>query len=191
VRPRTHKPQQLESSAISQWRGALALALTVRFKAATAKSLGEKGAALVEFGLLAPVLVLILLGTAQFGLTLNQFVVLTNAVSIGRLQFALSRSDTQPVTDALSAITGAASTLMAASMTVTLSVNGTQCFSGMASAPTAAGNAACFNARSAAVGQPAAVVTTHSCNLHVMPYNFADIQPLQCCILLKPTTILT
>ena len=43
-------------------------AFLVRFKAAKAKRLGESGAALVEFGLLAPVLLLILLGTAQFGL---------------------------------------------------------------------------------------------------------------------------
>jgi hypothetical protein len=63
-------------------------------KAAKAQSLGERGAALVEFGLLAPVLLLILLRMAQFGLTLNQFVTLTNSVSMGALQFALSRSAT-------------------------------------------------------------------------------------------------
>ena len=73
-------------------RGATACAWRfVRFKAAKAKSLGERGAALVEFGLLAPVLLLILLGTAQFGLTLNQFVTLTNAVSITRLRLMPSK----------------------------------------------------------------------------------------------------
>jgi Flp pilus assembly protein TadG len=71
------KPQKPRSSAICQWRGAIVFAFFVRFKAAKAKRLGERGAALVEFGLLAPVLLLILLGTAQFGLTLNQFVSLT------------------------------------------------------------------------------------------------------------------
>jgi Flp pilus assembly protein TadG len=44
----------------SAWRFA-------RSRTAKAKSLGERGAALVEFALLAPVLLLILLGTAQFG----------------------------------------------------------------------------------------------------------------------------
>lgn len=41
-------------------RGAIGFALRfARFEAAKAKSLGERGAALVEFGLLAPVLLLI------------------------------------------------------------------------------------------------------------------------------------
>src|SRR3954471_14869620 len=98
------KPQKPRSSAICQSRGVIVFAFFVRFKAAKAKRLGERGAALVEFGLLAPVLLLILLGAAQFGLTLNQFVTLTNAVSIGGLQFALSRSDTTPYTDAVNAV---------------------------------------------------------------------------------------
>jgi Flp pilus assembly protein TadG len=94
------RPRKREAAAASiiraqsMARGAVALDRFFRFGAAKAKSPAESGAALVEFGLLAPVLLLILLGTAQFGLTLNQFVVLTNAVSIGGLQFALSRSDT-------------------------------------------------------------------------------------------------
>src|ERR1700730_3484323 len=113
MRPR--KREAAEASIIrheSMARGATPCAWRfVRFKAAKAKSLGERGAALVEFGLLAPVLLLILLGTAQFGLTLNQFVTLTNAVSIGGLQFALSRSDTTPYTDAINAVKNAAPSL--------------------------------------------------------------------------------
>jgi Flp pilus assembly protein TadG len=68
------------------------------------EEIGEIGAALVEFGLLAPVLLLVLLGAAQFGLALSQFVTLTNAVSVGELQFALSRSDTTPYIDAVNAV---------------------------------------------------------------------------------------
>ena len=118
MRPRKH---EAAAGAIirpkSVARGASAFAWRfARFKAADAKSLGETGAALVEFGLLAPVLMLILLGTAQFGLTLNQCVVLTNAVSIGGLQFALSRSDTTPYTDAVNAIKAAAPTLTPATL---------------------------------------------------------------------------
>src|ERR1700730_412051 len=97
MRPRER--EAAEASIIrhqSMARGAILFAFFVRFKAAKAKRLGEKGAALVEFGLLAPVLLLILLGTAQFGLTLNQFVTLTNAVSIGGLTFGLGRSDRAP-----------------------------------------------------------------------------------------------
>jgi Flp pilus assembly protein TadG len=147
-------------------RGVTAFALRfARLKAAKAKSLGERGTALVEFGLLAPVLFLILLGTAQFGLTLNQFVTLTNAVSIGGLQFALSRSDTTPYTDAVTAIKNAAPSLTPATLAagITFSVNGTSCGT----------DAACATALTNNVGQPAQVTATYPCNLQVMWYNFA------------------
>jgi Flp pilus assembly protein TadG len=164
MRPRER--EAAEASIIrhqSMARAAIVFAFFVRFKAAKAKSLGERGAALVEFGLLAPVLLLILLGTAQFGLTLNQFVTLTNAVSIGGLQFALSRSDTTPYTDAVNAVKNAAPSLKPASLTITLSVNGANCGT----------DAACMAALTNNVGQPSQVTATYPCNLQVMRYNFA------------------
>ncbi len=148
-------------------RGAIAFALVVRFKAVKARSLGERGAALVEFALLAPVLLLILLGTAQFGLTLNQFVTLTNAVSIGGLQFALSRSDTTPYTDAVNAVKNAAPSLTPASLTITLSVG-----SPLAACST---DATCMTALTNNVGQPSQVAVTYPCNLKVMSYNFLPV----------------
>jgi hypothetical protein len=98
---------------------------------------------------------LILLGTAQFGLTLNQFVTLTNAASIGALQFALSRSDTTLYTDAVNAVKSAASSLTPASLTITMSANGTGCST----------DAACATALTSNVGQPAQVMATYPCNL--------------------------
>ena len=162
------RPDAHQDAVISrQWMARGAIACTWRFarlKAAKAKTLGERGTALVEFGLLAPVLLLILLGTAQFGLTLNQFVTLTNAVSIGALQFALSRSDTTPYTDAVNAIKSAAPSLTPAAYTFTFLVfNGTGC----------ATDAACATALTNNVAQPAQVTVTYPCNLQVMWYNFA------------------
>lgn len=52
---------------------------------------------------------------------------LTNSVSAGALQFALSRSDMTPYTDAVNAVKSAASSLAPASLTITMSVNGTGC----------------------------------------------------------------
>jgi Flp pilus assembly protein TadG len=158
--------------------GAIAFALQVaRFKAAKAKSLGERGTALVEFGLLAPVLLLILLGTAQFGLTLNQFVTLTNSVSVGALQFALSRSDTTPSSDAWKAITAAASTLTpTTNIKITLSVGSplVACVTNANSlGSAAAADSACATALTNNIGQPAQVTATFPCNLQVMWYNFA------------------
>src|ERR1700719_4691912 len=104
-------------------RGAIACASRfARLKAAKAKSVGDRGAALVEFALIAPMLLLIVLGTAQFGLTLGQYVMLTNAVGVGAMQFAVSRSDTTPYTDTVNAVKAAATTLTPASLTITLSV---------------------------------------------------------------------
>ncbi len=103
MRPDEHQAAIIRRKCMA--RGAIASTLRfARLEAAKAKSLGERGTALVEFGLLAPVLLLILLGTAQFGLTLNQYVMLTNAVSMGAMQFAISRSDTTPYTDAVNAV---------------------------------------------------------------------------------------
>ena len=145
-----------------------------RFKAAKVKSLGERGTALVEFALLAPVLLLILLGTAQFGLTLGQYVTMTNAVGVGAMQFAVSRSDTQPYTDAVNSVKAAATILTPASLTITLTVNGTVC----GPMPTCAGNAACATALTSNVGQPAQVSATYPCNLLIMWYKFcANLQP--------------
>jgi Flp pilus assembly protein TadG len=166
------RPRKREAAAAaiirhrSMARGVIACAWRfARFKAAKAKSLGERGAALVEFALLAPVLLLILLGTAQFGLTLNQYVMLTNAVGVGAMQFAVSRSDTTPYTDAVNAVKAAATTLTPANLTITLSVG---------SPLTACGtDAACATALTSNVGQPAQVSATYPCNLHVMLYNFA------------------
>jgi Flp pilus assembly protein TadG len=129
--------------------------------------LGERGAGLVEFALLAPVLLLIMLGTAQFGLTLNQYVMLTNAVGVGAMQFALSRSDTTPYTDAVNAVKTAATTLTPASLTITLSVG--------SPLTTCGSDAACATALTNNVGQPAQLTATYPCNLKVMWYNFAPV----------------
>ena len=88
---------------------------------------------------------------------------LTNSVSIGALQFALSRSDTTPYTDAVNAVKNAATSLTPASLTITMSVNGTGCTT----------DAACATALTGNIGQPAQVTATYPCNLQVMWYNFA------------------
>jgi Flp pilus assembly protein TadG len=131
-------------------------------------SLGEKGIAAIEFALIAPVFLFLLLGMVQFGLTIGNYVMLTNAVSVGAMQFAISRSDTTPYTDTVNAIKSAAPTLTPASLTITLSVNGTAC----------ATDSACSTALTAAAPssggslQPAAVSVTYPCGAMLAGYNF-------------------
>jgi Flp pilus assembly protein TadG len=69
----------------------------------------ESGA--VEFAILVPVLLVFLTGTAQFGITLTQSAMLTNAVAIGAQLFSISRGTTPtPYTSTVSAIGAAAPT---------------------------------------------------------------------------------
>jgi Flp pilus assembly protein TadG len=142
----------------------------VRFRAAKVNTLGDRGAALVEFALVAPMLLLIVFGTAQFGVTLGQYVMLTNAVGVGAMQFAISRGDTTPSSDAWNAITTAASTLTPASIKMTLTVNATACVTNASTLSAAqAADTTCMNALTNNVGKPAQVsasyTATFPCNL--------------------------
>jgi Flp pilus assembly protein TadG len=140
------------------------------FGTAKVKSLGERGSALVEFALVAPMLLLIVLGTAQFGVTLGQYVMLTNAVGVGAMQFAISRGDTTPSRDAWNAITTAASTLTPANIKMNLSVNATACVTNASTLSAAqAADTTCATALTNNVGKPALVSATYTatfpCNL--------------------------
>ena len=83
------------------------------------------GTVSIEFAIIAPVLLLLVLGTFQFGIVISNYVVLTDAVGTGARQLSLSRGDSTPYTDTQSAITGTAANLTASSITITMTVNGT------------------------------------------------------------------
>lgn len=121
----------------------------------------RSGAAAVEFALIAPVLFLLAVGTAQFGLTLANYVMLTEAVSSGARQLAVSRGISTPYSSTVSLMQSAAPTL--STMTITTTVNGTAC----------ATDTACSTALSTAAGTPATVTATYPCDLTVMGFNFA------------------
>ncbi len=87
------------------------------------------GTAAVEFALIGPVLLLIVVGVFVFGVALNNYVTLTNAAESGAFQFAFSRGASAPYTDTTNKIKGAAPNLVPANLTITLSVNGTACTS--------------------------------------------------------------
>jgi Flp pilus assembly protein TadG len=136
------------SSAIRRWFGAA----------------GDRaGTVSIEFAIIAPVLLLLVLGTFQFGIVISNYVVLTDAVGTGARQLSLSRGDSTPYTDTQSAITGTASNLTASSITITMSVNGTSCTS----------DSACQTALSNAAGKSATVSASYPCSLSVYGINFA------------------
>lgn len=123
----------------------------------------RRGTVTIEFAVIAPVLLLLVLGTFQFGLVISNYVLLTNAVGAGARQLSLSRGGSAPYTDTVSVITGSSPTLTAGSITITLSVNGTTCNS----------DNTCSTALTNAAGQSATVLATYPCSLSVYGYNFA------------------
>jgi len=127
----------------------------------------RNGVASVEFALVAPVLFLLVLGMCQFGITLNQYITLTNAVRSGARQLSISRGGTTPWTDTLNQIYWSAPNLTSGSLTISVSVNGTAC----------ASDAACKSALTAvgATGAPAVVTASYPCTLAFFGYNFASV----------------
>jgi Flp pilus assembly protein TadG len=129
------------------------------------------GTAAVEFALVAPMLLLLALGMCQFGITLNQYLTLTNAVRSGARQLSMSRGDATPWTDAINQIYGSAPNLTQANLTITMSINGTAC----------ANDKACGAALAA--GLPTTVTASYPCSLAFFGNNFAPI-----CTLSSETT---
>ena len=71
----------------------------------------EGGQALVEFALLLPFLVGILLAIVKFGIAVNNQDVLTNAVRVGSRTLAISRGDSDPCGKTARSIVSSASDL--------------------------------------------------------------------------------
>jgi len=132
------------------------------------------GSALVEFTIVFPVLVLLILGLAQFGLIFYNYILVTNAAATGARQLALSRTDSNAYTDTLSAINTAANNL--SGLTITMSINGATCST----------NSTCQNDLVSASGtvppEPASVTVSYACSGNsIMPtylISLAGVCPL-------------
>jgi Flp pilus assembly protein TadG len=81
---------------------------------------GEEGQTLVEFALVAPLLLIILFGIVQFGIAFKHSIALTDAVRTGARKATVSRTAADPVSATESAVLGAASDLNAAKVKVTV-----------------------------------------------------------------------
>lgn len=85
----------------------------------------SEGGALVEMAVTLPLIMLMVTGMMSFGVTLNQYLVLTNAVQTGAMELAVNAGTTSdPCATASAAIAAAAPTLSASSITTSLSFNG-------------------------------------------------------------------
>lgn len=87
---------------------------------------GESGNALMEAAFTFPLLLLLVTGLTWFGLAMKNYLVLTNAVTAGAEQVAVSRGQTtDPCALAVTTVDAAASGLTTSSLSFTLSLNGT------------------------------------------------------------------
>jgi Flp pilus assembly protein TadG len=79
----------------------------------------DKGQTMVEFILVLPVLLVVLFGIVQFGITFKDYVTLTDAVRAGARTAAVSRSTADPVATTIARVKSA-SDLTPANVNVTV-----------------------------------------------------------------------
>lgn len=149
-------PRPISRSAGVAWR----LDITCRLRRLACVLPDRRGVSVLEFAIAAPVMLALAIGTFKFGATLMHQMVLTNAAAQGALTLALSRGTTSPYSSTTTAINNAASSLTTASITMTVTINGTACST----------NTACSALMSA--GVTAVVRTTYPCDLSVMGINY-------------------
>jgi Flp pilus assembly protein TadG len=80
----------------------------------------ERGQSLTEFALVLPLLMLVLFGIIQFGITFNNYISLTDAVRSGARKAATSRSLSDPPGATIAQVRKAASDLKPADLQVTV-----------------------------------------------------------------------
>jgi len=136
----------------------------IRRRRVTGVAGDKSGAAAVEFGLIAPALLMILMAIIQFGLVLNNYLELTDAVRVAARTFSISGTSTTPMTSSTTAATASAANLTGANITLTYSVNGTACTT----------DAGCASALAADAGDSAVVTGSYPCSLTIMAVNFAS-----------------
>jgi Flp pilus assembly protein TadG len=81
----------------------------------------ERGQAMTEFAVILPILVVLLLGVVQFGITFNNYVTLTDAVRAGARAAAVSREAGDPTGTATAAVRSSAVNLNQSNLNVSVS----------------------------------------------------------------------
>ena len=123
----------------------------------------RRGVSALEFALAAPFVLVIGFGMIKFGIAMSHYLMLNNAAAAGATHFAFARGTNTPLATTTTAINNAAPSLIAASITKTLYVNGTAC----------ATDSDCKSAlTTGAAGATARVEVSYPCDLSVMGFNY-------------------
>lgn len=124
----------------------------------------ERGAALIELALTLPVLLLVVTGISVFGIAFNNYLSLTEGVSVGARLLAISRGQTtDPCALTATAIYNAAPSLTKSNYGFTFVLNGTT-YAGATCSSSSTSTGAAGNL---VQGQPAEVIATYPCSLGV------------------------
>jgi len=126
----------------------------------------DEGQSLLEFALVAPILLVVVTGIATFGFTLNNYLVMTNAVNTGAQLLALTRNSPtypDPCAAAVTAFQNAAPILKTSNLK----------YSFVLSTQTYASNTTTCTGGTAYLlqGQSAQMTVTYPCNLTVYGAN--------------------
>jgi Flp pilus assembly protein TadG len=86
----------------------------------------ERGQSLVEFAIMLPVMLTIMVGIAEYGIVFNNYLMLTDAVRVGARQLATVRGQsTNPCLTAVTKVRASAFNLTSNNVGVTVVINGT------------------------------------------------------------------
>lgn len=135
----------------------------------------EEGGALAEFAIVLPLLMLVMTGILTFGLALNNYLQLTEAVGIGAQALSVSRGNTtDPCNTVSSAVYGAAPYLVSTSISFTTKIytssSSSTSYSGASCSSSSTSTGAAGNLTQ---GQAAVVTATYPCSLAVFGVNYA------------------
>ncbi|NML32517.1 TadE/TadG family type IV pilus assembly protein [Paraburkholderia antibiotica] len=120
----------------------------------------QRGVAAVEFALVAPMLLLIAIGVAQFGWLLGNYVMVANAASAGARYFASQRGTSTPYSTTQSQVSTSAALLNTSNLSIATAVNGVACSS----------DSSCATSLTSAGGTPAIGTATVT-----VTYTFAPL----------------
>ncbi len=129
-----------------------------------------EGQSAVELALCLPILLMVVMGICNFGVAFNNYTELTNAVSIGARQIAISRGQTtDPCALVVNTMYGTIPQLTQSKLSFTFSLNGNS-YSGTSCSSTSTSTGAAANL---VAGSTVVVTTTYPCNLKVFNINYA------------------
>ncbi len=89
----------------------------------------EEGQAMVEFAMILPLLLVVIVGIIKFGTVYNNYITLTNATRVGARELALGRGLQNPCTPAENRAIGSAASLKLTPSQLTLLIGASLCSS--------------------------------------------------------------